>query len=428
MNVLIIAYYYLPDINGGTQRPKNFYYYLNKAGMNTYLLTAGYNAVDYSKDDKHIIRIRDYRKKDSSVILTAAIRLSQVVQRKFGRPVRAEDFWGQNVKRKIARIIDRIRPDVCIATFPPPAVLDIAIYIKKKYPDILLISDFRDGLMYAPMYKEIRNGEAVQNKIFMKRFQALERNILKQSDAVITASEVLTEYFQKTYRKKEIFTISNGFNQEEVIRESPLKLPKNKFIVLHTGGLDCSRTGYFDYFRSFAENGRLKYLDIVLVMIGQYKDYEKRFFSKYHRIIVYPPQPREKVIATQRIADLLLNVTEDNEPGAINGKLYEYLFAGKPILNYGKYNNAEKIVAETDSGRSYSREETDLIDAYIRDLKEGKLKFQHKNLEAYTREAGTKKLIEIIHSCRLGRSSDSWADDSRKGLNDERAADSKNSK
>ncbi len=396
--VLIAAFYYLPDCNGGTERPKNFCYYLNKYGMQTYVLTAAYDHIDYSDDADHIFRVKDYRKNDSSSVITAAVKAKEILQRRLGKPVRGEDAWAQRVKKNISSIINKLHPDVCIVTFPPPAVLDIGLYIKEQYPDIKLISDFRDGFLYAPMYQEMKSGARRIYRRFMERYRSLELETVRKSDALITIADGLTEYFREQYGKQEVYTIGNGFNHEEKFHAKPVHLPKDQFVILFTGGLDCSRIGYFEYFTSFVENNRLERLDVSLVMIGNYLDYEKEFFAKHKRMIVLPKQPRDKIIATQRQADLLLNVTRDDEPIGTNGKLYEYLFSDKPVLNYGKHNNAERIIQETDSGRSYSREESSQIDQFIMDLKKGKLKFQHRDLYKYTREYGVKQLMEIIAS------------------------------
>lgn len=399
MNILIVAYHYLPDISGGTERPKNFLYYLNEFGHNTYLLTTKYGQIDYSQDDDHIIRIKDYRKNDSNFFITAGIRIFQILMRRFGKPIRPEDFWLWNVKRNLEEIIERIKPEVCICTFPPPVVLDVAVYIKRKYPEIKLITDFRDGFLYEPMYTEMKDDSKLINRQFMKRYHNLERSIIKESDAIISASDFLTEYFHKSYNVKNLYTIQNGFNHEEYITEKAINLPDGKFTLLFTGGLDTSRDGLFEYFKYFITNERLNKLDIYLVMIGNYRSYEMEFFSTIDRIIVHHAKKRESIIATQRSADLMLSVTREDTPGAIGGKLYEYLFSEKPILNLGKNNIASKIIEETGAGKSFGKEEADEAEKYILEVKSGRYKRSGtENLYKYTRRAGAEALMGIINN------------------------------
>ena len=56
-NLLIIAYYYSPQNNGGVQRIVNFKRYLPKYGYNVYILTT--NAEGVCADDENVFRIND---------------------------------------------------------------------------------------------------------------------------------------------------------------------------------------------------------------------------------------------------------------------------------------------------------------------------------------------------------------------------------
>lgn len=402
VSVLMFNYYYLPDISGGSERPRNFLKYLNQFGYNIHLVTTSYDQIDYSDDNDSIIRIKDYRKNDSPLVITVAIRLLQKAKRAMGMPIRSDDYWASNVIRHLPELIERYHPDVCIVSFPPPCALDIGRCLKEKYPQIKLISDFRDGFLYFPMYPEMKDDSIRLNRAFMQRYRKLERDIAACSDAVITISDALKEYFEGVYGRDIVYKITNGYNHEEVIEANPIELPEDKLVLLYTGGLRSSRQGYFEYFKRFIDSGLLESLDVYIVMIGEYRDYEKKYFALNDRIIALQAMPRDVIIATQKKADILLNVTGEDALGALNGKLFEYIFAKKPILSIGKHEMVERLLEDTNAGNSYSLEQMDQIKQFIIDVKEGKSKFAFRNLDKYTREYGARKLAEVIESVTRG--------------------------
>ena len=99
----------------------------------------------------------------------------------------------------------------------------------------------------------------------------------------------------------------------------------------------------------------------------------------------------------QRSVDALLLVTSD-DPSGTSGKLFEYLFAKKPIINLGRQNAAERIISETDSGLSFFNKEIDRIIEYVHMLQNGKAEFRYRSLDKFTRVNQAKQLAEIIHS------------------------------
>lgn len=407
--VMIIAYYFPPSENGGTERPKNFYKYLKEYGFDTYVVTTKYDYTVYDdQDDTNIIRIKDYCHYSTNIITVGFLKIIRTLSNLIGIPLRGEDFWGRNVRKEIDRIISEIHPDVCLATFPPPSCLDIQIYLQERYPDIFFITDFRDGLMFEPILPEIRNHSSSlrMKKNAVHRYSEMEKRAVLHSSALLTVSDAMTSYFLKKYGNVPVYTITNGFNNEENIHAAPLELPEDEFVILYTGSLDNTSEGVFSYFKKVMELLLLKVSNVKIVMIGNYRKYETDFFSEHNQIMAYPKQKRQMILATQRKADMLLMVTGEKDPGATSGKLFEYLFAKKPVLNIGKNNNAQKIIAETDSGRSYGLSDIDSIVKYIKDAQTGNLKLKHSGLYKYTRRAGAEKLALIIENGLLKRKSD----------------------
>ena len=85
-----------------------------------------------------------------------------------------------------------------------------------------------------------------------------------------------------------------------------------------------------------------------------------------------------------------------DDPSGMTGKLFEYLFAKKPILNLGGNNVAAKIINETDSGKTIHPEEVKEVHQFINDVKNNQITFSHRNLSQYTRREQCKRLAQHL--------------------------------
>ena len=131
------------------------------------------------------------------------------------------------------------------------------------------------------------------------------------------------------------------------------------------------------------------------VFIGKYTEYEKKELKKCNNAYVYEAMDRKHIIPIQRNADMLLLITGDN-PSGMTGKIFEYIFAGKPILNLGSDNIGQHILDETNTGRTFKPSDFQSISQYINDVKEGKHKLIPCNLERYTRKEQCRELAMTL--------------------------------
>jgi hypothetical protein len=306
-------------------------------------------------------------------------------------------YWQMQVKKRLPEIIGGLKPDICFASYSPADNLEIGLYIHEKW-GIPLAADFRDGMLFEPIDKKL-----LQSRLMKDYFTALETKTASNSIIIISAIDILTDYFLRTYPIKNVFTIENGFDDEEVFSGTPLKLEEGHINVVFTGSLNLSRLGMFDAvppFLEYMKRNRLK--NIHIHFIGTYDKHELSVFEQYKDIVsVHEKQPRNVAVLTQREADVLLAVTGYTEKGNISGKLYEYLFAGKPIVNLGKGNAAAKILHETGFGKSFAADDGASIVAYINESVKNPPVFDRAKIQQYSRRQEVKLLADIIKNIQV---------------------------
>lgn len=376
--ILIITFYFPPDNNGGTERVKQFYNRLNNEYFETYVLSR---------------KKLKFEKKNSQFTSTNVLRtwfpwiwigLYNRFLRKF--QIRIPLFYWF-AKKSVKHIKKKINPDICIASFPLINNFQIGLLMKEEC-NIKLVSDFRDGLMYAPFENVFINKE------YEKEMYILEKEIANKSDLIIGAVPQITDYIKNTY-KVNACTIWNGFDDEEKFEDITEGFPEDSLNILYTGALGKSDIQRFIYAKECLRQLFLYNKKNRFYFIGAYTEEERNFFMDFNNVYVYPVVPRNQAVAIQKKADVLLLVTRDEEYGT-SGKLFEYLFSGKPILNLGGMNNARKIIEETNAGVSFFSTEIEKINTFLQTVSKNDNRFKRKNLEQYTRREECNKLTEYL--------------------------------
>lgn len=377
--ILIVAYYFPPDENGGTERVKQFYYRLREEGYDTFVLTArkrGDKLNHLLKKDKHVFRLWG---------IWGAARAYDGFVRKFGINLK---LFKVLTDLLIRIFLQKVRPDVCIASFPLSYDFDIGLSLK-RFSNCKLIADFRDGLLFQP-FNIVEDG----NANYKVKMEKLENDIVALSDLILTVSPEHAQYFKKNYDAPAT-VIPNGFDHLQIIDCEPIDLSAYGFTVLYTGGLDSSRPGQFRYAKKFFDRMISDNKDITFVFIGSFLDYELDFFRNYSNVVVFPKQKREIVIATQKNANILLMVTGEDEAGT-SGKLFEYLFTSVPIINLGIENNAARIIKECNAGETMTNNNYSEFNKYIEKVKNSEIDVSRINTAKYTRQSECHKLAKLI--------------------------------
>ncbi len=106
---------------------------------------------------------------------------------------------------------------------------------------------------------------------------------------------------------------------------------------------------------------------------------------------------RAEALALQRSADALVLLTSRNSSEA-TGKLFEYLFSGRPIVALAENNEAARIIRETNTGVTVPPDDVDAIAAALRQAASGELAraYSPRNLEWYEYPKTAEQMAELI--------------------------------
>ena len=356
MNILLIAYYYPPINSGGTERPLKMVKYLSQFGHKMTVLTHSYSRKDISQPGE--IRIYDVsHNKDRTgfhKFTWSCLRGWTEFLNIFGKYHSIYSFWKQNVIKTAEEIISQVKPDAIIATYPPIEDLEIGLYFSKRY-NIPLIADFRDGLLF----ESIEVTRIDRYRCIRLKYERIEKYITESSSLILTVSPSITEYFINAYQCKNVVTIPNGFDPEdfEYVEDWPAFEPE-KFHIVHTGrfgGSDagCQITPFVNALRKLVSEYPKIRKKLRLHLLGVMKDEELSEFRELLEdgiIVLYGLLDRNTALSFQKSADLLLLITSVSRTSVATSKVFEYLYASKPILALTSRTYAEEIIHLTGSG------------------------------------------------------------------------------
>ncbi|MCP5053724.1 MAG: glycosyltransferase [bacterium] len=228
------------------------------------------------------------------------------------------------------------------------------MYLSKKY-NIPLISDFRDGLIFEP----IETKRMKQYPCIRERYKAIEAEAVAQSSAVTTIAQPITDYYKETYQPPYAQVISNAFDPED-FRDLPpdIQLDENHFNIVFTGrfGLSDKQNRvdfFFEAVRLLIGKDESLSKKIKIHLVGEYRGEELRQLGDLidmEVIVLHGFVERRRALAFQKAADLLLIITLPDRKSSTSAKIFEYLYAGKPILALTYQTVLEDIINETKTG------------------------------------------------------------------------------
>lgn len=427
--VLIITYYWPPSGGGGVQRWLKFVKYLPKHGWKPFVAipeNPEYPVFDTSllkeiPKEVEIIKLPIWepygifkkltgRKKDSKVNTGVLFDdRERSLMEKISLWIRGNIlipdprvFWVKPSIRRLKKQIDFINPDAIITTGPPHSVHLIGLGLKKYFPKIKWIVDFRDP------WSEIDYLDNFYVTSLARKWQRkLERRVLDCADKILTVSPTWARDIQLN-TKTPVECITNGYDEDDF---SDLKntISSNKFIISHVGMINSYRNP--DELWAAIEELCSELPDffkkLKIQLIGISDSGLGRGLDKYPKVkektVVLGYIPHDEVIQIYLQSScllLLLNNTK-NSKGHIPGKFFEYLAAQRPILAIGPIDSDVKnLIYDCRAGfvcefeNKHGIKEA-LSEIYIEADKE-KSQTNNQQITPMSREALTKKLVILL--------------------------------
>ena len=433
--ILIITYYWPPSGGPGVQRWLKFVKYLPEFGWKPTIFipeNPSYPIIDETLEkevskDLEIIKtkiwepyqIAEFFGKDNKKFKAGQFdvgknqswksKLSIWVRGNFFIPD-ARVFWVKPSVEFLKKYLKENHFDAFVTTGPPHSLHLIGLELKKEFPNLKWIADFRDPWTEISYYKHLK-----LTKSSDKKHRNLEAQVFKTADITLATSFTDAENFRK--KGANSFCITNGFDEDastplSITTQNPQTLnPSNaqtKFTLSYIGVLEQLRNPEILWKvlgELIKENKNFKD-DFELKFVGRIDDkilekIENSELKNSVKNLGYLSHSAAN--AEMRNSDLLLitNFPNETSKGIIPGKIFEYLQTGNQILSFGpKDGDVKKILEETNAGKHFSYDDSEPLKSFIlekyQDWNNGNLSSQTKNIDQFSRKNLTKKLSEIL--------------------------------
>lgn len=426
--VLIITYYWAPAGGPGVQRWLKFVKYLRDFGIEpivyipenpTYPIIdneIGNDLPTYIEIIKHPIWepykwASLFSKKKTKKISAGIIPRKQVsLLDKLLLWVRgnlfipdARKFWVKPSVRYLASYIKNNGIDTIITTSPPHSVHLIGYHLKKQFPNLKWISDFRDPWTTIGYYKDLLLTHWAD-----KRQHYWEKEVLQTADLVLVTSFKTQRDF-KSLTNKQVEVITNGYDEEH--NDTPPL--SDKFLLSHIGSLLSDRNPKMLWEvleellieeEGFKDDFQLCFAGKVSEEIEE--ELHQKGLTAYYKNMGYITHMEAISLQKQSQVLLLIEIDSEDTRGIIAGKLFEYMVSGRPIIAMGpKEWDVIPILTETQTGVfvDYNGKERlkTILKTYYKQYKEGLLKVTPIGIEHYSRRALTKRLAQLILNSKI---------------------------
>lgn len=360
--VLIITYYWPPNGGAGVQR------WLKMA---KYLPQHGWRPVVYTPENPEIITPDEALSKEvpaeAEIIMRPIHEPYAFYKRLTGRKAHEKvhlGFLNEGAKKKSLRedlavwvrgnafIPDArvwwVRPsvkfltgylrehpvDAMVSTGPPHSMHLIALGLKKEFPDLRWIADWRDPWTNIDFYDQLKLTTWADRK-----HHRLEREVVTRADVNVAVGWTMAEELMGIGSKR-TEVITNGFDPDDV--PSPPVPVDDTYSLVHVGNMTASRDipplwpALAELCKADPEFGRKLILRFVGPVDQVVLTSIERAGLAGHVERVGSVGHAEAMREMQRARVLLLSVNDTaNAKGVLTSKVFEYLAVGRPILAFG---------------------------------------------------------------------------------------------
>lgn len=425
--VLIVTYYWIPSGGAGVQRWVKFTKYLRDFGWEPIIYTPSnpeYPSIDHSfeKDISSEILVlktpiwepynvyRNLIGKKNEAINAGFIsenkkqgwkdRLAIWIRGNFLIPD-PRRFWIKPSVRYLTDYLNINPVDALITTGPPHSMHMIGLGLKRKFPNLKWVADFRDPWTNIDFYKELNLTELAD-----KIHHRLEEKVIRTADNIVVVSNGMKQEYDLLNPKK-IDIISNGYDEEDDQKDIDLD---KKFTISHIGTLNVARNPktVWRVLRDLcAENKEFK-SDLLIQLVGKV-DFsvleDIRNYGLQDQLLKIDYLTHSEAIAKQQSSQVLLLLinNSENAKGILTGKFYEYLASKRPILGVGPTDgDAAEVLHETGGGEMVDFNDVKatkkvILDYYDR-YKSKTLRVKTGSVERYSRRHLTGELASLLNS------------------------------
>ena len=310
----------------------------------------------------------------------------------------ARRFWVAPSIKFLKKKLAKEDIGTIITTGPPHSIHLIGSGLKKHFPHLRWIADFRDPWTTIGYHKDLK-----LTKYARQMHEKLEKKVLTTTDHILVTSPSTATLFKKL-TSQPVSVITNGFDK---IPDTHQK-PSNRFVIAHIGSLLTGRNPKIlwevlaelqNEVEGFTENFELALAGIASKEVLE--DVYSAGLQSNTRVMGYISH--DEVLRLQASASVLVLIEIDREEtrSIIPGKLFEYMASQTPVIAIGPQEwDVFDILKKTGVGSGYTysqkQELKEKIVSYYQNFTEGVESTSYPSIENYSRKSLTAKLANVI--------------------------------
>lgn len=410
--VLMIACSFPPLGGPGVQRSVKFVKYLRDFGYEPVVFTRECKNEEVTDETLladipegvQVIRTRDHMYTN----LPGVWKLPGKVLSRLMIPDYAAIWW-KKAKAQAEEIVAREKIGILYSTSAPYSDHLLALHLKRKYPHLKWVADFRDEWTKNPYLQEDRF-----YRFKITKEKKMECAVLHAADFVVANTPVMRDHFVegKEHLKRKFSVIPNGYDVDDFEQKLPEAQTHNKKMTLtYTGALYGRRKPdtLFDALHQLIAEDHIQKDKVLVKLVGNYNEAQMnskiREYKLEGTVEIVGLLSHNECIMEQLSCDALVLI-EGNGKGAeafYTGKLFEYMNTNKPILALlPEHGVAAELVRESNVGLVADVDDVEEIKKnllnYYRQWEKGGIEHRpvREVIERYDRKKLTKALAELF--------------------------------
>ncbi len=427
--VLIITYYWPPSAGSGVQRWLKMSKYLHEFGWQPVIFTPSnpdFHIKDESllkdiPDKAEIVKIPIWEPYGIYRMLTG----TKPEESNFGMTneggdlswskklsywVRGNIFipdpritWRSKSISFLKKYLSENPVDAFVTTGPPHSMHLIGLGVKKHFPDLKWVADFRDPWSTFDVHNSFLSETG------KRKNEGLEKEVLEKADWLVMTSNNTPGEFPPLDKSK-LKIITNGFDSDDFKNFKDTSDNKGKFKIYHTGLLNTIRnpvnlwkalTELCNENKSFEEKLHLEIIGNVEPAIV---DFLNNHTTLSNKVNFTKWIKHDELLNRYESANLLLLIVNQsrNAISQLPGKLFEYLALKKPLFALcPEGSSLAEAVKESGVGHAIDFSKKEEMKVALLDLFQ-KFESNHSsnksepNIEKYSRKYLTNRLVKEI--------------------------------
>jgi len=231
-------------------------------------------------------------------------------------------LWVPFALRKARRIVRQNGIDAVLVTAPPFSAFLVGNALKREFPALKLISDFRDSWLqfYSATF------DFQQSDHIRRRSAEIERETVERSDYVVTVTHSIRTELRTRYPEQpdeKFVFIPNGYDPEVFDKFQPRRHGGEKIVITHLGTVYAASSPgpFLDALAAMPEQIRSAF---EVRFVGRVTEPERRRIEAYGSLVrMQGFMPQAEALRQLEETDYALVVMTD--AASLTGKLLEYL-------------------------------------------------------------------------------------------------------